>query len=108
MLEGSDSFILQAAYLIALYHHEKFDGTGYPYGLKGNAIPLYGRIASLADVFDALSSKRVYKEAVSFESSIQKIIELAGKDFDPQIVDAFVKNKELAFEIYTKYQENLQ
>ncbi len=108
MLEGSDSFILQAAYLIALYHHEKFDGTGYPYGLKGTAIPLYGRIASLADVFDALSSKRIYKEADSFESSIQKIIELAGKDFDPQIVEAFVKNKHLAFEIYTKYQENPQ
>ncbi|MCX7705534.1 MAG: CHASE2 domain-containing protein [bacterium] len=106
MLEGSDSFILQAAYLIALYHHEKFDGTGYPYGLKGNAIPLYGRIASLADVFDALSSSRVYKQAESFESSIKKIEELAGKDFDPQIVVEFLKNKSLVFEIYTRYQEN--
>ncbi|MCM8764354.1 MAG: HD domain-containing protein, partial [Candidatus Omnitrophica bacterium] len=105
MLEGSDSFILQAAYLIALYHHEKYDGTGYPYGLKGNAIPLYGRIASLADVFDALSSSRVYKQAESFDQSIKRIEELAGKDFDPQIVEAFVKNKKLAFEIYSKYQE---
>jgi len=106
MLEGSDSFILQAAYLIALYHHEKFDGTGYPYGLKGNAIPLYGRIVSLADVFDALSSNRVYKQAESFDVSINKIMELSGKDFDPQIVDVFVKNKELTFEIYSRYQEN--
>jgi len=105
MLEGSDSFILQAAYLIALYHHEKFDGTGYPYGLKGKAIPLYGRIASLADIFDAISSKRVYKHAESFDESIHKIIDMAGKDFDPEIVDAFVKNRNLAFEIYTKYQE---
>jgi len=103
MLEGSDSFILQAAYLIALYHHEKFDGTGYPYGIKGTAIPLYGRIASLADVFDAISSKRTYKEAQSFESTIQHIINLSGKDFDPKIVDAFVKNKDIAFEIYRKY-----
>lgn len=105
MLEGSDSFILQAAYLIALYHHEKFDGTGYPYGLKGTAIPLYGRIASLADVFDALSSKRIYKEAQTFESAIQYIAELSNKDFDPNIVDIFVENKDLAFEIYTKYKE---
>ncbi|MCM8759952.1 MAG: HD domain-containing protein, partial [Candidatus Omnitrophica bacterium] len=105
MLEGSDSLVLQAAHLIALYHHEKFDGTGYPYGLKGNAIPLYGRIASLADVFDALSSSRVYKQAESFESSIKKIQELSGKDFDPQMVDIFVKNRDLAYEIYTKYQE---
>lgn len=105
MLEGSDSLVLQAAYLIALYHHEKFDGTGYPYGLKGNAIPLYGRIASLADVFDALSSRRIYKHAESFDSSIKAIQELADKDFDPQMVDIFVNNRDLAFEIYTKYQE---
>ncbi|MCM8825411.1 MAG: CHASE2 domain-containing protein, partial [Candidatus Omnitrophica bacterium] len=107
MLEGSDSLILQAAYLVALYHHEKYDGTGYPYGLKGNAIPLYGRIASLADVFDALSSSRVYKQAVTFDQAIKKVEELAGKDFDPQIVETFVKNKQIVFEIYSKYRETI-
>lgn len=105
MLENSDSLILQAAYLIALYHHEKFDGTGYPYGLKGNAIPLYGRIASLADVFDALSSKRVYKIAETFEDSLRILEGLAGKDFDPNLVEAFLKNRESVFEIYSMYRE---
>lgn len=106
MLEGSDSFVLQAAYLIALYHHEKYDGTGYPYGLKGNAIPLYGRIASLADVFDALSTKRVYKQPESFDISLERVKELAGKDFDPQIVEAFTRKRKLALEIYLKYRES--
>lgn len=74
---------------IARYHHEKWDGTGYPEGLKGASIPLVARIVALADVFDALSSKRVYKDAYSLEQSLEIINDSSGKHFDPVIVDAF-------------------
>jgi len=71
MLEGSKSIILKAAEIIALSHHEKYDGSGYPYGLSGNEIPIYGRIATLSDVFDALTSKRIYKEPVSIYEGLK-------------------------------------
>jgi putative nucleotidyltransferase with HDIG domain len=105
MLENSDSFILQAAYLIAISHHEKYDGSGYPYGLKGNAIPLYGRIAAIADVFDAFCSKRVYKSARSFNEALEYVSAMSGKDFDPQMVEAFLRDREKIFAIYSEYQE---
>ncbi len=105
MLEGSNSIILKAAEIIALYHHEKYDGSGYPFGLKGNSIPLYGRIAALADIFDALSSKRVYKVALDFEESFEVMKKEKGKIFDPVMVDGFLKNKERVIEIYKKYKE---
>lgn len=105
MLEGSNSIILKAAEIITLYHHEKYDGTGYPFRLKGNSIPLYGRIASLADIFDALSSKRVYKSALGFEDSFEVIKKEKGKTFDPLIIDGFLKNKEKIIEIYDRYRE---
>lgn len=76
---------------IAGGHHEKFDGTGYPKGLKGANIPLSARIMALADVYDALRSKRVYKNALSHETSVEIISEGKGKHFDPYIVDAFLK-----------------
>ena len=82
---------LRMARDIALSHHEKFDGTGYPLGLKGEDIPLCGRIVALADVYDALTSKRVYKPAFSHEKSRSIILEGSGKHFDPAIVDAFQK-----------------
>ncbi len=91
MLEGSSSLILQAARIIALSHHERYDGTGYPFSLKGVSIPLYGRIASTADIFDAMSSKRVYKDATPFEESIEFLKAEAGKTFDPKMVAAFIK-----------------
>jgi PAS domain S-box-containing protein len=75
---------------IAFYHHEKWDGTGYPRGLKGDQIPLSARIVALADVYDALTSKRVYKEAFSHEKAIAIIAEDRGKHFDPDVVDAFL------------------
>jgi len=74
---------------IALSHHEKFNGCGYPYGLKGNEIPLSARIVALADVYDALTSKRVYKEAISHDTASNIIKKENGKHFDPLIVKAF-------------------
>ncbi|MFA5645221.1 MAG: HD domain-containing phosphohydrolase [Candidatus Ratteibacteria bacterium] len=105
ILENSDSLILQAAYIIALYHHEKFDGTGYPYGLKGTAIPLYGRIGALADVFDALCSERVYKSAHPIEDALQMVQQWSGTHFDPTVLEAFLKDKPLIHKIYETYKE---
>ena len=75
---------------IAFNHHEKWDGSGYPRGLKGEAIPLSARIIALADVYDALTTKRFYKEAYSHAKSKKMIIELKGTHFDPEIVNAFL------------------
>ncbi len=85
---GSTPF-LQVAREIALTHHEKWDGSGYPKGLKGDSIPISGRLMALADVYDALISKRVYKEAFSHENSVNLILSEKGRHFDPIIVDAF-------------------
>ena len=76
---------------IARWHHERFDGTGYPHGLKGNLIPLSARIVSVADVFDALTSKRVYKNAIDVEQARSMIEEESGKHFDPAVVSAFFR-----------------
>jgi putative two-component system response regulator len=81
---------LSMAWDIAMTHHERFDGTGYPRGLAGEAIPLSGRITSLADVYDALTSERVYKPAYSHETSRSIILEGRGTQFDPDVVDAFI------------------
>jgi len=86
---------------IATYHHEKWDGTGYPYKLKGNDIPLSARIMAIADVFDALISKRCYKEAVPVEKAFEIIKEESGSHFDPQLVDVFLKHKEKYIEIHS-------
>ena len=94
LLSGNDSDLMIMAREIALTHHEKWDGTGYPYGLKGEKIPIYGRIAALADVFDALTSRRPYKEPYSFEKSIAIIKENNHRHFDPDIVEPFLKNRD--------------
>jgi putative two-component system response regulator len=74
---------------IAYNHHEKWDGSGYPAGLKGLAIPLAARIVAVADVYDALTTKRFYKEAFSHAKARQIILDLRGRHFDPVVVDAF-------------------
>ena len=84
-------------------HHEKWDGTGYPFSKKGTEIPLSARIVAVADVFDALASKRPYKEAFSFEESFNIILEGKGKHFDPEIVRVFEKNKDIIYEIYSSH-----
>ena len=85
---GSSSF-LEIAREIALTHHERWDGKGYPNGLKGTDIPVSGRLMAIADVYDALISKRVYKPAFSHENAVNLIIEEKGTHFDPDVVDAF-------------------
>jgi putative two-component system response regulator len=93
MLEkyGCSVDCLEHAKTFACTHHEKWDGSGYPYGLKGQEIPLEGRIMALADVYDALISERPYKKALSAEESARIIIEGASTHFDPLLVDAFKK-----------------
>ncbi len=94
-IEG-ESF-LTLAKEIAYYHHERWNGKGYPKGLSGDAIPLSARIVALADVYDALTSKRVYKEAFTHEESIKIIVSERGRQFDPDVVDAFMaRNKDFS------------
>jgi len=91
LLEGDDSDLMRLAKDIALTHHEKWDGSGYPHGLVGKDIPQAGRIAALADVFDALTSERPYKKAWSVEEAVDLIKEQSGLHFDPELVDTFIK-----------------
>jgi putative two-component system response regulator len=94
------SELLQAAGEIAITHHEKWDGSGYPYNLKGKQIHKYGRIAAIADVLDALSSKRPYKEAWPMDKAVQEIIDCAGRHFDPKYVNVFQENLSKILEIH--------
>jgi putative two-component system response regulator len=89
ILRASKSSLLQLAAEIAGSHHERWDGQGYPARLSGNQIPLSGRIVALADVFDALTTERPYKEAWSVEKAIAHIVEKSGSQFDPRCVEAF-------------------
>ena len=91
IIGNHSSELLTLARQVALTHHEKWDGTGYPQGLIGDEIPLSGRITMLADVFDALTSDRPYKKAWSEDAAIQEINDMSGKHFDPQLVVAFMK-----------------
>jgi putative two-component system response regulator len=90
LLDDSDHPLIIKAHSIALTHHEKWDGTGYPQGLKGEAIPIEGRICAIADVFDALTSVRPYKEAWSTSAALNFMEEQKGKHFDPELVDLFL------------------
>lgn len=91
LLRGSSSSILELATTIALSHQEKWDGTGYPRGLTGEAIPIEGRIVAIADVFDALTSDRVYRKAFPVEEAVQMMREQRGRHFDPVLLDAFME-----------------
>ncbi len=91
LVRGSSSSILDMAATIALSHQEKWDGTGYPRGLKGEAIPIEGRIVAVADVFDALTSDRVYRKAFPVEDAVQMMREQRGRHFDPVLLDAFME-----------------
>lgn len=107
ILEGSDSEFIETARIIALTHHEKWNGKGYPKGLKGSKIPLVGRIASIADVFDALTTKRPYRDKpFPLEKTFAMILEGRGSDFDPEVVDAFLAIKDELVEIKEKNQDH--
>src|SRR4051812_17826274 len=91
MLDGSEMPVLRVARAIALSHHERWDGTGYPNRLAGSRIPLPGRIVAIADVFDALTSDRPYKRAWPLADALAEIRSLRGSHFDPAIADAFLR-----------------
>ncbi len=105
ILSGSDSKIMQLAEEIAATHHEKYDGTGYPKGLKGEEISLAGRIIPICDVFDALTSVRPYKKAWTIEKATNLIKEEKGKHFDPDLVDKFISILPEILAIKEKYSE---
>ncbi len=92
--KNSERELLKAAAIVAAQHHEKWDGTGYPNGLKGEEIHIFGRLTTIADVFDALICKRVYKDPWPVEKIVNLFIEGRGKEFDPEVVDAFMKIKD--------------
>jgi len=101
------SEVLRYARIIAEQHHEKWDGSGYPKGIKGDAIHLYARIVALADVFDALTSKRPYKEAWSIEKTLNLIEEESGKHFDPSVVRVFIDNLDGVLKIKESYKDDV-
>ncbi len=106
ILDGSPSPLLQAAAVISLNHHEKWDGTGYPNGLKGAEIPLMGRIVAVADVFDALTSERPYKRAWALDEAQSFMLQQKGLHFDPECIDAFFSRWEDVLLIREHYQDH--
>lgn len=105
LLDGDDSDLMRMAREIALTHHEKWDGSGYPNGLAGEAIPQSGRIAALADVFDALTSVRPYKKAWTVEAAVDLIKENSGKHFDPELVVVFLSELSGILQIRERFAE---
>ncbi|MBU3544304.1 HD domain-containing protein [Polynucleobacter sp. MWH-Mekk-B1] len=103
---GGDQGLLKKAIQIAGGHHEKWDGTGYPRGLKGEEIPLPARIMAIADVYDALVSERVYKSGWSHEDAVKEIVSKKGIHFDPLVVDALIAEQSNFQEIANKYRDN--
>jgi putative two-component system response regulator len=103
LLDGHASEIMNAAKVIALTHHEKWDGSGYPSGLAGEDIPLMGRVCALADVFDALTSKRPYKKPWTMEDATSEIQKYSDGHFEPKLVDSFMSVKEDIYSICQSY-----
>jgi putative two-component system response regulator len=103
ILAGSKAEVLRSAEKIALYHHERWNGEGYPEGLAGEAIPLAARIVALADTFDTLTSKRPYKEAFSVDRSLNVLRSERERHFDPALVDAFMKDVDEVLRIKEEY-----
>lgn len=108
ILASSSSPILKAAAQIALAHHEKFDGSGYPRGLSGTDIPIHGRIVAVADVFDALTSERPYKPAWDLDRAAEYIRGGSGSHFDPACVEAFFAEWDAVLKIRAHYQEAVE
>ncbi|MFO8173853.1 MAG: response regulator [Longimicrobiales bacterium] len=92
ILNGAAAQVLRLGARVALTHHERWDGSGYPMGLEGPEIPLFGRICAVADVFDALTTERSYREAVPKEEAYAHIREVGGREMDPRVVDVFFKS----------------
>lgn len=105
LAEENPSLLMETAKIVAMTHHEKWDGSGYPNGLVGAEIPLVGRIVAIADVFDALTSKRPYKPAWDIERAIELITEQSGKHFDPELVSCFIENLDKILIIKAQFSE---
>ena len=97
----NDSSYFKTCREVVLYHHEKWNGKGYPYGLKGDEIPLSARIMAVSDVFDAVSMKRCYRDALPLETCFMIILDGKNTDFDSEIVDAFISKKKEIIEVYS-------
>lgn len=108
LLKNSKREILKAAAIVAHEHHERYDGTGYPRGLKGEEIHIYGRIAAVADVFDALGSARVYKKPWVINDILKYFKDERGKHFDPDLVDILFDNLDLFVEIRNTYSDEIE
>lgn len=105
ILEGDNCELLSSARIIALTHHEKWDGNGYPNGLKGDDIPLMGRIVAIADVFDALTSTRPYKKAWTVDAALNYMLDQKAIHFDPELIDCFLALKAKLLKIQALYAE---
>ena len=105
LLKGVPGNIMQLGAIIAEYHHERYDGKGYVKGLKGDEIPIEAQITSVADVFDALVSKRCYKSAWTIEQAYDEIVAQRGTQFGPEVIDAFIKRFEDFKRIAEIYKE---
>ncbi len=108
LLKGSGSEVLSTGADIAATHHEKFDGKGYPKGLSGEEIPIFGRITAVADVFDALTCERPYKKAWPVSQATAFLTVERGRHFDPQCIDAFLQDMEKVLEIMAMFQDEVQ
>jgi putative two-component system response regulator len=105
ILSGSDAELLKVAAVIAYTHHERFDGKGYPRKLKGAAIPIEGRIAAIADAFDALTTQRIYKPAFELSHAVDLMIQHRGEHFDPDLLDVFIASMDDIARIYDHYTD---
>lgn len=108
ILKDSAAEFIRMGEVIAISHHEKWDGSGYPNGLKGVEIPIVGRITAIADVFDALTTKRPYKEAFPIAKSLELIREGRGSHFDPEVVDAFFAIQDEILTLKAQYADDKQ
>jgi len=108
MLKNSNRQILKASATVAHEHHEKWNGTGYPRGLSGENIHIFGRITAIADVFDALGSNRCYKKAWELDRILDLFKKERGKHFDPKLVDIFFDNLDKFLEIRDKYKDDYE
>jgi putative two-component system response regulator len=106
LLSGHDSRLLKVAAVIAHTHHEKFDGAGYPRGLSEEDIPIFGRITSVCDVFDALTSERPYKKAWDVDRALSELINGKDSQFDPDMVDLFVENMPAILSVKDRFADN--
>jgi response regulator RpfG family c-di-GMP phosphodiesterase len=108
ILSASAKGMLKAAAIVAYEHHEKWDGSGYPKGLKGEEIHIYGRITAVADVFDALGSDRCYKKAWPLDDILTLFKEESGKQFEPRLVELLLENLDGFIEIRDKFKDSIQ